>query len=46
MPLFLRPRTHQEKYNFQREKDEFIFPVKELDQPNNEKDVDEKVSFE
>lgn len=34
------------KYNFQREKDEFIFPVKELDQPNNEKDVDEKVSFE
>lgn len=34
------------KYNFQREKDEFIFPVKKLDQPNNEKDVDEKVSFE
>ena len=34
------------KYNIQREKDEFIFPVKELDQPNNEKAVDEKVSFE
>ena len=34
------------KYNTQREKDEFIFPVKGLDQPNNEKIVDEKVSFE
>ena len=34
------------KYNIQREKDEFIFPVKGLDQPNNERDEDEKVSFE
>lgn len=34
------------KYNIHREKDEFTFPVKGLDQPNNEKDVDEKVSFE
>tara|TARA_B100001939_G_C16841886_1_gene573470 strand:+ start:85 stop:882 length:798 start_codon:yes stop_codon:yes gene_type:complete len=34
------------KYNNLREKDEFIFPVKGLDQPNNEKDADEKVFFE
>ena len=34
------------KYNIQREKDEFIFPVQGLDQPNNEKAIDEKVFFE
>ena len=34
------------KYNIQREKDEFIFPVQGLDQPNNEKVIDEKVFFE
>lgn len=34
------------KYNTKREKNEFNFPIKELDQPNNKNDIDEEVFFE
>ena len=44
-PTVLELTFSAKKYNHNREVDEFNFPNKEIDQPNNKEQIDKKILF-